>query len=317
MRRLWEILANLNARAIFALVLVGIVLALLLPSRVEVSESTRSVYRAVHGIRQGGVVFIGLEQGTGTEALLEQAKALLRHVLGRGGRAVIAITADIPRDQVLDVTGGLEAVAEALGRPRYGHDYAVVLLRTGGEAEATLAAMVVDIRAGTGHQDVRGRALDLLPLFEGFRSLRGADLLAGLVRQPEGGQGNPGLEVWSLAGQQATVPVVGGIVATRHALAARLVESGALRGVLYGVRSAAEYDLLLGGETGFGRAWGGASLLALLLVALIVVASVSEWLQRGSAGSRRPGPPPPGRPRGPGIPRGMVERRAEGRPPSR
>lgn len=303
MDRFWERVASLDRRIIFLLVLVAVIAGVLWPTRPDVRPATEQAFTTVHNLAPGQLVFLGMSLGTGSEPLVEQARVLMRHLLSRGARVLVAVPEDVPGDAVRSVLQDFDAQAARLGDKLYGVDYAVVTLQARATGAETFAPLAERLAAGIGPFDATGRPAESVRLLSEFKSLRRARLIIGLALRVEGAEGRLGLTDYVLAGRLAgSLPVVGGIPANSSPAVDRLLNTGDLAGALLGARGAAEYDGLLGGGTGFGRQWGGTSMFALLLAALVVLTTVADRMRgagRAGAGGQAGG----GR-----APRGAIRR---------
>lgn len=251
---------------------------------VQPSAPTAAAFAAVESIPAGARVLLAVDYGPDAAAEGDPiAAAFLRHALARECRVILVS---------LWVTGGariarvVEAVAREVRDGIYGRDLLDLGFKAGGPG--AVAALASDF-AATFPTDVHGADLRAIEIVSGIDTIRDVDLIVAV------GAGEPGPRDWiRFAGDASGVPVVAGVTAA-EAPFLRPYWPGQLRGLVAGVRGAAEYEVLLAGgypgrapaEVCSARRLAAAAAGDLLVISVIGAGALAEVRRRIRGALRR------------------------------
>ena len=267
----------LDRRFVYLLVAVAMIIPLYHPFAfpgLSVTPPVKAVYDRIQALPAGANLLVSFDFDPSSKPELEpQAKAVLRHAFRRHLH-VIALG--------LWVTGrGLaqeivtDCAKEAGAKP--GEDYAYLGWQPGGTI--VIIGMGQDI-AKTFPCDARGESTTNLAVMQGLKFLPDIHLLISI------GAGDPGPEQWIVyGGDKYHVPMAAGTTSIQAAALAPYVQTGQLIGMMNGMKSAAEYERLIGRS---GTAIGGMDSMAMggfLILALVLVANAAYLLSGRKPGS--------------------------------
>ena len=283
---IFEKLQNLDKRVFYLLMALAIAIPTVNPIGlpVDVTASVQKTFDFVKGLPDGSKVLMGFDYEPGDEIDLNpQAQALL-HQFASKNIKVVAI-ASFPAGptfaeeclKVLDEYGY-----------KYGEDFVNLGHYAGGES--TLAA-IGNNPATIYSRDWRGNDLSSLPLMKEVKSMKDFSMAMTLNDGPTGGTGT---HAWvSQAVMAHDTPLIMGVTGVLAASNETYVQSGQCKGILAGLRAAAEYEKLTG-KKGTGTVGMDAQSMAhLLIVVFVVMGNVAMFLTKkpstGSATKRQGG----------------------------
>ncbi|MDP2858052.1 MAG: hypothetical protein Q8P50_08760 [Bacillota bacterium] len=241
------------------------------PMPLVVKQETRDLYDSIEKLTPGDTVVMCFDYSPGTASDIHAAAvAVFTHLMRRGVRVIaVSFVPDGPQFAA-------QALATAPKEKTYGKDFVDLGYRAGGEN--AIAAFAQDV-ARTFPADSKGAPLAQLPLMAGIKTARDF----ALVIEMSGG--TPGPAEWVRQVGQAFGCRIGAIVTTVMVppnLA--YVQSKQLMALLYGLRGAAEYELLVG-RPGLGLAgMGSQSAAAVFILAAVGIGNVLRL--RSKEGSR-------------------------------
>lgn len=275
-------LAHLDRRWIFLVVAVAVVLPLAFPLRlpIEPSPPTRALYAAVEALPPGALVCMSFDYGPGTRVECHpMALAGLRQVFRRDGK-VVAIA--LWPEGALFAREALRQVGAEMGR-KEGVDWVNLGYKSGGEV--VLRGIAEDFRM-IYTTDLAGRRVDDLPLMRRVRGWKSFDLVC------DWSMGNPGLlQHVRVVATQYGRPLVGGVTAVTAPEAYPFLNSGQVRGLLSGLRGAAEYEVLVGHPGSATRGMDAQSVVHFVIAGFIVVANLVYFAERRTRRLRKEGRP--------------------------
>lgn len=231
-------LLNIDRRIIFAFVLLGVLVPLLIDFRFPItpSQTVRDAYEAVERVkaREGGVMLLCYSFGASTAPELQpMALALLRHAFQRGVPVVVmCLLPDAPGLAQQD----LATTAAEYGRT-YGRDYAFLGYKPG-------TSSVVLNMGQSFHDafplDAWGAATDTIPLTRNIGSLRDFGLVVDLAS-------GDSIEYWWIpyGREKFGFPLAAGCTAVMAPDLYPFLQSGQLVGLVGGLAGAAEYEQLV------------------------------------------------------------------------
>jgi len=264
-------LANLDRRIIYLIVLISVIVPLLNPMglKIEPSESVAASFQTYEDLPEGALVLMSIDYGPSTAVELEPmalaaCDQLLRH------NQKVAFMALYPEGQALTnrLIGRLK---ELYPDKKYGIDYVNLGYKAGNEAVPL--KMGLDFR-GQFPTDTRDKPLSEIPMLRSVTQLKQFALVATYSA------GFPGaLEHIRITASEYGMPLVVGTTAVQTPQYFPYYDSGQVKGLIGGLRGAAEYEIL----TGFkGAAVGGMeaqSIAHFTIAGLIILSNILTFLQ--------------------------------------
>jgi len=160
----------------------------------------------------------------------------------------------------------LEKISDEIGK-EYGVDWVNLGYKPGNEV--TLKKMVDDLWEGSANIDYFNTSLDQIPMMKDLRSLGQASLIVDVSGKA------PGISRYlTYVGLPAGVPVTGGTTSVSVPEEMPYVRSGQYKGLLMGLKGAAEYELLLDDPGMAVAGMDAQSLSHLLVIATIVFGNI-------------------------------------------
>ena len=223
------------------LVFVCIGLAILLPiirpmplPGLHVSPQVKKIYEKMESIPPGGAILVSFDFDPASKPeLAPMAVAVLRQAFKRDLR-VVAMGLWITGTSMSDEIG--QRIAKEYDK-KYGEDYAFLGWVPGNTL--VIIGMGQDL-AKTFPKDFKGTPIPELKVMEGVRALADFQLVFSISA------GNPGLEQWVQFGQEKYgFHLTGGCTAGTAPGLYPFLGTGQIRGLLGGMKGAAEYEALL------------------------------------------------------------------------
>ncbi|HHY45537.1 MAG TPA: hypothetical protein GX512_07500 [Firmicutes bacterium] len=272
-----EKLQNIDKRVFYLLMALAIAVPTISPLGlgVDVTPAVQRAYDFVSSLPNGGRAVIGFDYEPGDEIDLNpQAKAII-HQLGSKNIKVVAI-ASFPAGAMF--AEQCLAILEEYGY-EYGKDYVNLGHYAGGEA--TLAAFASNPTAVFA-KDWRGYDTTSLPIMQEIKSMSDFTMAMTLNDGPTGGTGT---HEWVRQAVMAhNVPLIMGVTGVLAASNETYVQSGQCKGILAGLRAAAEYEKLVD-KLGEGTVGMDAQSMAhLLIVIFVVLGNAAMFLSKRAKG---------------------------------
>lgn len=302
-----DLLQNLDRRWIFLLMFLAVALPVVFPLQLpqKPTPPVETVFDTVAALPAGSRIWVAMDfDPASSPELMPMVKALTRHAAERGCR-LYYMTLWPTGSQLIDET--VQLLRTEFPELQYGRDYVNLGFRSG--AEAVVKSVVYDLRTQFA-QDKYNVPIRRYPMFRDVKNLRDMDLVVSISA------GTPGIKEWvqyAATPYPEEIPLVGGVTAVSAPMLFPYVQSGQLRGLLAGIKGAAEYEWLLAETFGDlaarepdpdraaryqsytqrtigmqpGLVFMG-SLLAghVLIIGLIVLGNVVYFLQRRQGGTR-------------------------------
>ncbi len=231
-----ERLEALDRRLIFLLILLAVVIPLLFPIglKIEVSEPVRMFYEAVERLEPGSFVLVSAEYDPSTmPEVFPMNEALIKHCFAKDLKIVsIGLW---PQGVSLNQAAMEQAAAE------YGKEYGTDFINLGYKAGGivVISAIGEDMRT-TFPQDYALRSIDQFEIMEGIENFDNIDLIVSLSA------GDPGVREWVMIAQgRYGKDVIGGVTAVSAPAFYPFLDAGQLKGLIGGMKGAAEYETLL------------------------------------------------------------------------
>jgi len=263
-------LLNVDRRIIYVILVIALAFPLIRPLGIPllVNDSTTAVHAIIEGLDPAtDVVLLSFDYGPSSAGDIHpQATAIVNHLTKRGIKWVgVAFWADGP--MMADL---LIADLEAQGG-KYGTDFVNLGFMTGGEN--AIRSFAVD--ALVIPTDIRGNKTADLPVMQGIKDMNDFGFVF------EFASGTPGYEAFI---RQAVDPMgvkfAAGVVTVSVTGAMPFYNSGQLKGLLQGLRGAAEYELLIGIPGDGAAAMDASSLGHLVIVGFILVGNFAYFFSK-------------------------------------
>ena len=228
---------GLDRRWIFLLVFLSVLLPILVPIGLPVTTtaSTRNAFEFVEALQPGDVVWLSFDYGPSSAPENDpMAEGFLRQCLLKKVRVII--TALYPLGGLGLANQSVARVVADFPEAQYGVDYINLGYKDG--AAATMRRLADDI-AGAFPTDVNGRPIGEFPIMRGLKNIRDVKLIftaaTGLIG-----------EYWiTQVRSQVGTPVIIGPTAVSAPKYYAFIGSGQLKGMLGGMKGAAEYEQLI------------------------------------------------------------------------
>jgi len=263
-------LQTLDRRLIYVLVAVLVFLPLVWKFSLPmfVSPPAQSFFNTVEAVPDDKLVIVACDFGAGTRGENEpQARATIEHLM-KSGKKFAILGFDI---QGPEFAQSLAEKAQKKYQREYGQDWCNWGFKTGGSQ--TLMGLAKDV-PGTIKEDREGRPIRSLKVMEGIHTIQDIGLIAEFT-----GAGMLPMYIQFIQGVYGT-PLVQGCTGIIGPEQYPYLDSGQLKGLLVGMKGAAEYEKLVGYEGDGTRAMIPQSVAHLLLMGLIVLGNVGLFAAR-------------------------------------
>jgi len=270
------LLGRLNNRLIYVLAILATVVPLVLPLGFPLSISNESTqaFEVLKEIPQNSVILVGLDFNPGASAELEpQAIAVLNYLADKDVK-IVAITSSVQAARYPDSCS--KETYGAKGK-EYGKDYVSLGYYAG--SEASLSAFCQDIRS-VYKADSRGTPIDSLPLMQGITGIKDFDMVI-TFNSMSGGNINTSTDMY--VRQVNVTHDIQMLVGTQAVSAPNFMPylgSKNIRGLLSGLKGAAEIEILSDTRGNAVRSMDALTVGSLLIVALLVAGNLGYLAER-------------------------------------
>lgn len=269
--RIWEGLQRIDRRIIFTLIFVSVILPAIWPLRLPtaVTPETQSFFDTIDSLPSGSRVMVPFDVWPSTLAETEpMAVAVLRQCFKKNLRVIGLSNVAMGGPSVAERV--LSRIGDEFGKT-YGIDY--VNLGYKANYQAVLLGMgsrISDIYP----TDHRGTRVDSLPL---MREVPNYDSIRAILIISD----NAMVDYWvSLVNARFGVTMVAGVTAVMAPKQLSFVQAGQLRGLLGGMKGAAEYESLIGRSDKANRGMDSQSLIHLLIIGFIILGNAGYFASR-------------------------------------
>lgn len=265
----WEKAMTTDRRVIYILLAVCIAIPLVKPLGLPVSigQSTRAYHTVIDALKPGDTVIMSLEVGVSTAPdVFPQAQAVFQHLMDKGVRVIIVTFAQ----QGALYTNDLCLAGEAGGK-KYGTDFVAMGFVPGGETG--LAGFAADIKK-TVPVDLRKNKTEDLPILKGITSAADTKAYLGFS------DGVPGPFEYVRQLQRSGVPLLVGVVTVMGPQTEPYIQSGQVKGLLTGLRGAAEYEMLMNKPGAAVAGMDAQSAGHLLIIVFILLGNIGFAITR-------------------------------------
>lgn len=270
---MWEKLAAIDRRVIYALMILVIALSLIRPIGLAIhpSAETRKVYEFIESLEPGSIVYLGFDfSAGGIPELMPAAQSLVRQGFRKGIRFVAAgmwVMAGDLADTAFSI------VEEEFPDKRYGIDWVNIGYKPGNEV--LLQKMLSSIYEAAVGVDHYGNDLKTLPLMKEVQTLKDVDAFFIFVT------GTPGERQYIA---HVTSPYNKPLLVSCTSVSAPelmpLVQSRQIHAALLGMKGAAEYELLVGKPGSATAGMDAQSFSHALIIVFIILGNLGYFLSR-------------------------------------
>lgn len=234
---MWNLLANLDRRWMFALtfLVVGIPLLMKIDLPQRASQMTRNVFEAIEELPDGSDVLMPIDFDPSTEGELQpMADAFVRHCAEKRHKLYFLT---IWPQGVGIIQRQIAILEKEYPDYEYGQDYVNLGYRPGYEAVIDL---IVSDLPGLYDSDQNGTPVTQIPMMKGIRNIQQIPLIVNVSA------GDPGLKQWVqlAASPYESIEIVGGTTGVQASNLYPYVPNQMI-GMLAGAIPAAQYESLL------------------------------------------------------------------------
>lgn len=277
MNDFWVKLQAIDRRYLYSALLLIVVIGLLvpIPLPLAVGPQARGFYNAIESADPNKIVLVSTLWSASTQGENRpQTRVILEHVMRRRLRFALIAFGD-PQSTIL-----AQEVAEGLAK-QYHYEYGKDWINLGYRADVagTLKGIVKDMRQTLKQDSILKRPLASFEVMRGIRNVRDVSVIAEVSAS-----GNYvswlGLVVGSTDAAFCYAPT--------SVMAPELytyIDSGQMKGMLFGIKGAAEYERLLGIKGFTTRAITPVSLSLVLLFVLIALGNYGMYASRRRGGA--------------------------------
>jgi len=263
---------NVDRRWIYLMVGIAVVMPFIfpVPLPISITPEAQSVYDAVEAVPDGSSVFVVFDYYPSTVAECEpMTTTALRHFFRKNCKVITL--SNIPLGGPSMAEAVTRSVAEEFGK-EYGVDYVNLGYKYGYVAVMSGMGSSIESIFPT---DNSGTPLSELPL---MASVKNYDDITFIFEVAD----NSTADYWvSIVNAQYGVPMVCGTTAVGAPKYYAFVSSGQFKGLLGGMKGAAEYEILIGHSDTAVIGMGAQSLVHLLIIALVILGNLGFFLGRG------------------------------------
>ncbi len=265
----WDKMQKIDRRVIYALLAIVVSFPLIKPIGLPLSYSDTTIqfFEQIEQLQPGNRVLISLDYApSGAADVHPQTVAVSKHLIQKGVKiAYISFWAAGPMFAEQIMQPYLDS-----GELIYGEDVVNLGYIPGGNS--AIRSFGFDC-IGSAPKDLNGKDTASMPIMQGIKDCRDFELVIDFVA------GSPGTGDWI---QQVQGPLginlLAGAVTVNVPTTMPYVQAGQIKGLLQGLRGAAEYELL-SGNTGMAAAGMDAQSLGhLIIIGFIVVGNIAYFM---------------------------------------
>jgi len=273
-----EFINRLDRRWIYLVLILVVLFPLVKPIGMPISISswTEAFYSEIEKLQPGDVVVLSIDYTpSGGPDVHPQAVALFDHLMRKQARVIGVSFLDTGPPLLQEI---LDPYMEGQGK-QYGVDFVNLGYIPG--LESAISAFAADMQRAA-PVDFFGKRTETLPLMQEVRDMNDVMVVADFAT------GIPGpAEFIRQVGQNYPVTMLCGVVTVMGPQSEPFYQSGQLKGLLSGLRSAAEYEVRSGAP---GRAAAGMdaqSLGHIVIILAMAIGNLAYFLNRRKEGGKK------------------------------
>ncbi len=270
---IWERLQNLNHRWYYIALLVVISLPIIKPWGLPIKTGVESqaFHNVVESLSDGDIMFLVI--GYRTDSLVEmdpQLKVVFRRAMEKGVKVIAWAAVD---EGAMVAQAVMKPIAEELGSV-YGVDWINIGYKP--ISDALLQKFVDDFLQAAAYSELGGASLDSFEITKNFQSVKQADLIVVLSNVTP----SPGQSVLKMVSLPHGIPLIFGTASLTVPGEMPYYASGGYRGMLCGLRGAAEYESLAGYPGSAILGMDAQSAAHFLVITLIILGNLGHFLSK-------------------------------------
>jgi hypothetical protein len=265
-----EKMGNIDKRVLYVLLVLVLLYPMVKPIGLPISISlaTKTSYDAVEKLKSGDTIMMDfgyyVDGAPDVEPILV---AVLKQLMAKNIK-VIAMGYREHAPMLID-----KAFAPYAGTKVYGTDYVNLGFLAGGET--AIQAYSRDIKKAF-PRDVKGTPTEQIPILKNITGAAECQMFMFFT--------DSAADYWVRQVSQFKVPIVGGVITVSAPQAEPYLASGQLTGLLAGLRSAAEYELLMKAPGPAAAGMDAQSTGHVLLILFIIMGNISWLMMKNKKG---------------------------------
>jgi hypothetical protein len=265
-----EKMGNIDKRVLYVLLVVVLLIPMVKPMGlpISISSATQQSFDAVEKLKSGDTIMMDfgyyVDGAPDVEPILV---AVLKQLMAKNVK-VIAFGYKEHAPMLIN-----KVFAPYTATKVYGTDYVNLGFLAGGET--AIQAYARDVKKAF-PRDVKGTATDQIPILKNITSAADCQMFMFFT--------DGGADYWVRQVSQFKVPIVGGVITVSAPQAEPYLASGQLTGMLAGLRSAAEYELLMKAPGPAAAGMDAQSTGHVLLILFIIMGNISYLVSKGKKG---------------------------------
>lgn len=270
---IWEKLSTLDRRYYYVVLILVVALPIIKPwgLPIRVGATTEDFWKAVEAVPEGGTIALAIDYRSDCIVELNpQVATLFRQALAKNIKIIMWSNVDEGANVTEPIT---RAVGNEMGKT-YGVDWVNLGYKPGGEV--TMKKMVDNFWEGAAYVDMQGTPLQDLPIMQGFSSLRDADLLIDMMAVVP----SPAQNYLKMVSIAYGLPMAIGTTAIQAPTEMPFYSSGEYKGMLAGLRGAAEYEFLTRNPGPAMMGMDAQSAAHILVIVLIALGNIGHMMDR-------------------------------------
>lgn len=262
-----EKLNNLDSRWMYLALVIALVIPIMKPIGMPVSinkDLTQRAYDTINALQSGSIVMFDIAYSASTDTeLTPMIMAIMEQMDVQGLKLLVAGQWEsglfFVKNKIAKKAGDLGWV--------YGEDWVNIGFKAGGTA--TWRSIGTDFWKGAMGIDIDGTPFEQIPLMERVKVLDENTISCIVIYE----SGSPGMETWITYFPK--IALVKGSVAAEIASSVRYIPTGQLKGMIPGMRGAAEYEKLVGKPSVSTQLMDAQSLSCLVIIGLIILGNIA------------------------------------------
>jgi len=264
-------LANLDRRYIYVILILVVLFPLVKPIGMPISVSnwTKTFYAEIEKLQAGDIAVLSIDYTpSGGPDVHPQAVALFDHLMKKNIKVIGVSFLDTGPPQLQDI---LDPYMEGKGK-KYGEDFVNLGYIPG--LETAISAFAADPNR-TAPVDFFGASTASMPIMQGIKDMDDVQLIAQFAT------GIPGpAEFVRQVGNSYSPVIVCGVVAVMGPQSEPFFQSGQIKGLLSGLRHAAEYEVHAGAPGKAAAGMDAQSLGHVVIILAICLGNMAYFLGR-------------------------------------